>query len=84
MISKLHFDTCIYVKIHREVFLSRGVILSAQSDTPAQARMLRIRNNGVDDDDDVGEKRVLQFLCVRTCVQVIWVRVVEVEGGAKE
>ena len=31
MINKLHFDTCIDVKIHREVFLSRGVILSAQS-----------------------------------------------------
>ena len=33
MINKLHFDTCIDVKIHREVFLSRGVILSAHSAT---------------------------------------------------
>ena len=31
MINNLHIDTCIDVKIHREVFLSRGVTLSAHS-----------------------------------------------------
>ena len=31
MINNLHIDTCIDLKIHREVFLSRGVILSAHS-----------------------------------------------------